>query len=112
MASEAANRRCLCAASALSPAARTGSAGISQRFWTIQLMGSRKKINPAFLRCTQRGETQIPRLRQSDSPAPLSLHGIDLVQVRGLVVAIDRDDQRQPDGSFTRSNRNRKQHED
>ena len=38
MASEAASLRCRCFARAMMPAATTGSAGISHRFWTIQLI--------------------------------------------------------------------------
>ena len=44
IASDAANLRFRCLARALSPAARAGSAGISQRFRTIQIMSSQQAV--------------------------------------------------------------------
>src|SRR6185312_1708910 len=71
MASEAASLRCRCFARAITPAATMGSAGISHRFWTIQL-----------IRCA------------------LAFHGVHLVEVGVFGVAIDGEDDAEADCGF------------
>src|SRR6516162_5211841 len=80
MASAADNWRRGCFSTALTPAAANGSAGISQRYWTIQLISTLQRIH--------------------------------LVHIRGLVVAVNGDNQCQPNGGFGCRHTNRKQHEE
>src|SRR5438874_6223398 len=79
-ASAADNWRRGCLSMALTPAAASGSAGISQRYCTSQFISS--------------------------------LHRIHLVHVRGLVVAVNGNDQSQTNGGFGGGNANRKQREE
>ena len=53
-----------------------------------------------------KGNTGMPSQQESEIRASSSLHGIDLVQVGGAVVAVNGDDQRQPDCGFRRGDRN------
>src|SRR5258708_35786254 len=57
-ATDAANLRFRCLANALRPAARTGIEGISQRFWTIQVMSSQEMVQGGTAKnaILQRGE--------------------------------------------------------
>src|SRR2546427_2660995 len=78
-ASAADNWRRGCLSMALTPAAASGSAGISQRYCTSQFISS--------------------------------LHRIHLVHVRGLVVAVDGDDQSPTQRGFGGGGTNRKKNE-
>src|SRR5438094_2571940 len=101
MASAAALLRCEFAKLKITSEAASGTAGITQRFVTSQLMGRLRSRAPAFAKL-RRGRRVRARVRNS------SFELIELIDVGRAIVAINGDDQRKSDRSFRRGNGDRK----